>query len=194
MLAFVDGETVLETARLRLEPLTPAHAPLLFPVLADARIYPYLPEEPPENLDSLAQRYQRLATRRSADGMELWLNWAVQHKATQAYLGTLQATVMAKEPALLAYLINPTVWGYGYAQEGCHRILALLFTGYQVQSVQAEVDTRNRPSCTLLARLGFQQIGVRPNADHFKGASSDEYTYELTAKAWQATRADEIRK
>lgn len=185
MLAFVDGETVLETARLRLEPLTLAHAPLLFPVLADARIYTYLPEEPFPDPDALTQRYQRLATRRSADGMELWLNWAVQHKATQAYLGTLQATVMAKQPAMLAYLLNPTAWGYGYAQEGCRRILTLLFTGYQVQSVQAEVDTRNRASCTLLARLGFQQIGVKPNADHFKGASSDEYTYELTPKAWQ---------
>ena len=96
---------------------------------------------------------------------------------------------MAKQPALLAYLLNPTFWGYGYAQEGCHRILALLFTGYQVQSVQAEVDTRNHASCTLLARLGFQQISVRPNADHFKGASSDEYTYELTSTAWQAGRA-----
>jgi len=101
---------------------------------------------------------------------------------------------MAKQPALLAYLLNPTFWGYGYAQEGCHRILALLFMGYQVQSVQAEVDTRNCASCTLLSRLGFQQIGVRPNADHFKGARSDEYTYELTSMAWQARRAKEIRK
>lgn len=192
MHTFVDSETVLETARLRLEPLTPAHAPLLFPVLADVRIYTYLPEEPPENLDSLAQRYQRLATRRSADGMELWLNWAVQHKATQEYLGTLQATVMAKQPTLLAYLLNPTSWGHGYAQEGCHCILTLLFTGYQVQSVQAEVDTRNHASCTLLARLGFQQIGVRANADHFKGTTSDEYTYELTSTVWQTGRAEAV--
>jgi hypothetical protein len=44
MLDLVQGDAVLETARLRLEPLTPQHAPHLFPVLSDARIYTYIPD------------------------------------------------------------------------------------------------------------------------------------------------------
>lgn len=186
MLALVDADTILETERLRLEPLTPEHAPHLFSVLADKRIYTYIPEDPLPDLAALAQRCQRLATRRSPDGTELWLNWAVQRKPTYNYIGTLQATVTSEQTATIAYLLNPAFWGYGYAQEACRRLLKLLFAGYHVQAVQAEVDTRNHASWMLLERLGFRRIAIRQAADYFKGANSDEYHYECTASDWQA--------
>ena len=182
----VDGDSILETERLRLEPLTPQHAPHLFHVLSDERIYTYIPEDPLPDPDALARRYQRLATRRSPSGTELWLNWAVQRKQEHDYIGTLQATVSADQHATIAYLVNPAFWGYGYAQEACRRLLTLLFGVYHVQDVLAEVDTRNHASWILLERLGFRRIAVRQAADHFKGASSDEYTYELTDRDWQA--------
>lgn len=192
MLELVDGDTMLETERLRLEPLTVAHAQQLFSVLADERIYTYIPEDPLPDVDALAHRYQRLATRRSPDGAELWLNWAVRRKQTHDYIGTLQATVTSEQTAAMAYLLNPAFWGYGYAQEACHRLLKLLFEGYHVQAVQAEVDTRNHASWTLLERLGFRRSAVRQAADHFKGASSDEYTYAYTAQAWQADLGSQV--
>ena len=186
MLVLVDGDSTLETKRLRLEPLTPHHARWLFPVLADARIYTYIPEDPLPDLDALTQRYQRLATRRSPSGTELWLNWAVRRTQEHDYIGTLQATVTADQHATIAYLLNPAFWGNGYAQESCRRLLSLLFDGYHLQEVQAEADTRNHASWTLLERLGFRRIGVRHAADHFKGSSSDEYIYALTDGDWQA--------
>jgi [ribosomal protein S5]-alanine N-acetyltransferase len=181
-----DGDSTLETERLRLEPITPQHAPHLFPVLSDQRIYTYIPEEPLPDPDALARRYERLATRRSPSGTELWLNWAVQRKQEHDYIGALQATVAADQHATIAYLLNPTFWRHGYAQEACRRVLTLLFAVYQVQDVHAEVDTRNQASWRLLERLGFRRIAVRYAADHFKGASSDEYTYELTDREWRA--------
>ncbi len=45
------------TARLRIEPLQASHAPLLFPVLADPRIYAYVPDEIHPTVESLAKRY-----------------------------------------------------------------------------------------------------------------------------------------
>ena len=182
--------TILETECLRLEPLTPQHTPLLFPILSDERIYLYIPEDPLPDLEALARRYHRLATRRSPSGTELWLNWALQRKQERDYIGTLQATVSAEKYATIAYLVNPAFWGYGYAQEACRRLLRLLFSVYQVQDVQAEVDTRNQASWRLLERLGFRRIAVRQAADHFKGASSDEYTYELSHRDWQTEMLD----
>jgi RimJ/RimL family protein N-acetyltransferase len=76
--------------------------------------------------------------------------------------------------------VESAFWGYGYAQEACRRLLKLLFAVYHVEDVRAEVDTRNHASWTLLERLGFRRIVIRQAADHFKGESSDEYTYELT--------------
>jgi ribosomal-protein-alanine N-acetyltransferase len=187
----VDGDMMLETERLRLEPLTPHHARQLFPVLADAHIYTYIPEDPVPDPDALARRYQQLATRRSPSGTELWLNWAVHRTQEHDYIGTLQATVTADQHATIAYLLNPAFWGYGYAQEACRRLLTLLFGGYHIQEVQADVDTRNHASWTLLERLGFRRSAVRHAADYFKGSSSDEYTYALTDRGWADYRSRE---
>jgi RimJ/RimL family protein N-acetyltransferase len=131
---------------------------------------------------------ERLATRRSPHGDQLWLNWAVHRKREQDYIGTLQATVSADQRAAIAYMLHSAFWGKGYAQEACRRLLTMLFTAYDLRCVYAEVDTRNQASWRLLERLGFQRVAFRQAADHFKGASSDEYTYELTAKDWQASR------
>ena len=184
MLDLIVDESVLETERLRLEPLLTDHAAHLFPVLADPRIYTYLPEEAPTDQARLRQRYQQLATRRSPEGDELWLNWALQRKQEQDYIGVLQATVYA-DHATIAYLLHPAFWGYGYAQEACRRLLALAFETYNLPYVDAEVDTRNRASWTLLERLGFQRVALCEAADHFKGEQSDEYTYQVSNQAWQ---------
>ena len=176
------AECVLKTDRLHLEPLLPYHASVLFSVLAEPQIYTYIPEEPPTDQEQLWQRYQRLATRRSPEGDELWLNWALQRKQEQDYIGVLQATVYI-DHATIAYLLHPACWGYGYALEACRRLLTRLVETYNVERVQAEVDTRNHASWTLLERLGFRRIALRQAADHFKGESSDEYTYELITRS-----------
>ncbi|MCX6047939.1 MAG: GNAT family protein [Chloroflexi bacterium] len=179
-------ERVLETERLRLEPLLPQHATQLFPVLSDLRIYTYIPEDPLSDQDALRQRYQRLAIRHSPEGDELWLNWALQRKQEHDYIGVLQATVSADQHATIAYMLHSAFWGYGYAQEACRCLLTALFDAYDLHHVDAEVDTRNQASWRLLERLGFRRVAFRQAADHFKGANSDEYTYELTSQDWQS--------
>lgn len=189
MIQLIDSDTILETARLLLEPLIPEHAGPLFPVLAATQIYSYIPEDPLADQDALRRRFQQLARRRSPSGAELWLNWAIYRKGEHDYIGTLQATVFANHSATIAYLLNPAFWGYGYAQEACRRLLSLLFDGYALRTVSAEVDTRNDASRHLLERLGFQRTAACEAADHFKGATSDEYHYELTAAAWNTQRS-----
>src|SRR5512136_523152 len=100
MLDLIDSEAVLETERLKLEPLTPSHALPLFPVLSDERIYTFIPDDPPPDVTSLIQHYHRLAARRSPRGDELWLNWAVQRKQDKTYIGVVQATVSAQRAYL----------------------------------------------------------------------------------------------
>ncbi|HEY0604719.1 MAG TPA: GNAT family protein [Herpetosiphonaceae bacterium] len=177
----IDPEQALETDRLRLEPLQPDHAPRLFSLLQDTQIYRYIPQEPPAALSLLTQRYEQLARRLSPAGDQAWLNWAIQIASTSEYIGQVEATVFEDQTAYLAYLIGSTFWGHGYATEACTRIIRLLFDDYGVTCVKAEVDTRNTASIRLLERLGFTRIGYQANADFFKGGSSDEYTYCLSA-------------
>lgn len=170
-----------ETARLAMEPLTRAHAAALFPLLGDERIYRYIPQNPPPSPEALAERYARLEARRSPDGREAWLNWAVRLRGEARYVGRLEATVREDGTALVAYELSPEFWGHGYAAEGVAWLLGELSNGAGVREVLAHVDTRNRASIRLLERLGFERVAHTPGADFFKGASSDEYTYRWAA-------------
>lgn len=78
---------MIQNARLRLEPLSPDHAEVLFEGLRDRRLYSFIAEEPPASADALRARYTKLATRRSPDGADRWLNWAIRHRRRDAYLG-----------------------------------------------------------------------------------------------------------
>lgn len=179
----VDTESTLATARLLLEPLAPAHADALYPALCDTRLYTFIPQDPPSSGQSLRARYTRLAARRSPDGTEVWLNWALRRRETGDYAGTIEVTVYVDRTAALAYMIFPPLWRQGYAREGCARVLDYLFAQYEVTRVAAEIDTRNVASIRLVESLGFERTALTPNADVFKGAPSDEYRYELWAPA-----------
>jgi [ribosomal protein S5]-alanine N-acetyltransferase len=177
-------ETTLETERLLLEPLMPEHAPLLKKYLADERLYRFIPQNAPASAEALEARYRKLSSRRSPDGSEVWLNFAMRLreegrllKAT--YVGTLEATVFPDRSAYLAYTVFVPFWRQGYAREGCARILRHLLDNYRVRVVVAEMDTRNAASVSLAEALGFERVGTTLGADHFKGSVSDEHRYEL---------------
>jgi RimJ/RimL family protein N-acetyltransferase len=175
----IQGEAVLRTARLRLEPLRVEHARELFPIYQDPRIFRFIPHDPPVSLEALEARCRVLEGRVSKDGREVWLNWAVRLEETQRVLGRIEATVREEATAGLAYELSPLFWGAGYATEACSRVLDLLFEAYAVDEVDALVDTRNESSIRLLERLGFTRTGRRDRADFFKGGFSDEFEYRL---------------
>jgi ribosomal-protein-alanine N-acetyltransferase len=171
----------LETDRLILEPLLPEHASHLFSALSDARIYTFIPQNPPSSVFALENRYRQLESRKSPAGDEAWLNWAIRLKQARKYIGTIQATVRQNGSSLLAYEFSPDFWGNGYATESCWRVIESLFADYDVVEVVAEVDTRNAASCNLLERLSFERVSTRKGADFFKGEHSAEHTYRLTS-------------
>ncbi|MEJ7816807.1 MAG: GNAT family protein [Rubrobacter sp.] len=177
-------ETTLETERLLLEPLMPEHAPLLVKDLADERLYRFIPTDAPESAEALETRYRKLFSRRSPDGSEVWLNFAMRLREEgtlpkASYVGMLEATVFPNRSAYIAYTVFVPFWRQGYAREGCARMLRHLLEDYRVRVVVAEMDTRNAASVSLAEALGFERVGTTLGADHFKGSVSDEHRYEL---------------
>lgn len=171
--------TELETERLRLEPLTRLHAAELFQPLSDPRVFEFIPHDPPPSFEAFEARYARLEGRQSPAGDERWLNWAIRSKAAGVCLGRVEATLRQDGTAYLAYEVGPAHWGQGYATEACRRVIDALFDDYAAERVIGEVDTRNAASIRLLERLGFERVSLKPGADFFKGAPSDEFTYSL---------------
>ena len=174
-----------------MEPLQRRHAVLLFDLLSDAAIYTFIPQEPPKTVEELTERYARLEVGHSADGNDIWLNFALRHIENDIYLGTVQATVTGKK-AFIAYELGPRHWGKGYATEAVRALIEHLFSVYGlvpkpaegVEVIRAETDTRNDRSAALLKRLGFVCVETKENADFFKGATSHEFVYELRREAW----------
>lgn len=180
----IDPETPLLCHDLLLEPIIPAHAHRLYEPLQAAALYTFIPHDPPASLQALTARYTRWAARQSPAGDEVWLNYAIYRPEQGEYLGTLQATLQAGGPTYIAYEIFPRFWRRGLAKKACMALLTHLFDSYGLSAVSALVDTRNEASWRLLESLGFHRTATIPNADHFKGSSSDEYAYELTRHHW----------
>lgn len=169
---------IIRTRRLRIEPLAVDHADFLYWPLQDERLYKFIPADPPESLEKLRERYAYLEPGRSPDSGEAWLNWTLFLHSGHV-VGTFQATVPSDGPALIAYTIFVNDWRRGFATEAGAALIQLLFRNFESPSIEALVDTRNMPSIQLLEKLGFGRMATIHKADFFKGASSDEYRFEL---------------
>jgi ribosomal-protein-alanine N-acetyltransferase len=174
-----DSECTLFTIDLALEPILPAHAPLLFDDLQSHDLYAFIPNEPPKSVELLRARYERWSARQSEDGREVWLNYAVLRRVDHRYLGTVQATVHAGGTSSIAYEVFQPYRRRGMARAAVSTLIAHLLRDARIDCVSALVDTRNQPSWRLLEALGFRRVSTKENADHFKGERSDEYFYEL---------------
>jgi [ribosomal protein S5]-alanine N-acetyltransferase len=171
----------LLTARLALEPLTEQHADELWLPLTDLRLYEHVPQDPPVSMAALRERLALLEARRSPQGDQLWLNWAMRERHDGGLRGRLQATVLTDATAWIAYEVFPEHWRQGYATEGNHRMIEWLIDTLGVAHLAAEVDSLNEASLRSLERLGFQRTAWREAADEFKGRVSHEWTLRLDA-------------
>ena len=172
--------TAALTVRLRMEPLRPTHAPLLFPVLADPRIYAFVPDSAHSSVTSLAQRYARLEEGAPAGTNEVWLNWALRRTDTLAYIGTLQATVTPGVHAFIGYVLTPPAWGKGFATEACGWLVAELQKRFVLTEILATVDVRNLRSIRVLEHLGFRCLGTETAV--LRGEVTEDHRYSFACQ------------
>lgn len=144
----------LHAPGLTLEPQMAAHAREMFDVLNDVEVHTYLDDTPPASVDALAERFARLEARRSIDGSEQWLNWALR-RDSGALVGYVQATVLTGGRAWIAYLLGRAHWGRGHATHAVRAMIDELAHHYSVTQLLATADQDNRRSIALLERLGF---------------------------------------
>lgn len=138
-----------------LEPLVAEHASQMFAVLSDPAIYEF-ENEPPPSEEWLRNRYRRLESRRSSDGKELWLNWALR-LPNDELAGDVQATVLPDGSSFIAYELHSRHWRQGIARSAVEAMLQELAVRYGVNLAVAVLKARNFRSEGLLLKLGFQR-------------------------------------
>lgn len=144
----------LVSARLRLEPVTAAHAPEMVRALADPALYRFTGGEPPE-LDALAARYARLEAGSSPDGAESWLNWIIRTGDDATAAGYVQATVgRSGLEATVAWVVAASHQGRGLATEAAGTMLTWL-RAQGITTVSAWIHPEHHASEAVARRLGL---------------------------------------
>ncbi len=175
-------EPRLETPRLLLEPINAWHGEPMFAGLKDPQLYIYTSDEPPLSVSALSRHYEKLESRRSDDGGQLWLNWAVLDRSG-GYAGLMQASVRRDSTALVAWRIFTNAQRRGFAAEATSAMLQHL-GAIGCSTAIAHVDTRNAASIRLAERAGFHLFATHDKTEKVKGRwiNDHEFRRALTAR------------
>ncbi len=117
----------------------------------------------------MRERFARLASRRSPDGNQRWLNWVIRLQdglANGDLAGYVQATVYADDSANIAYVLGNAFTGRGLARQATAQMLDMLAHQHAVQLAFATVDERNTRSLRLLHALGFLETSANGLSGH----------------------------
>ncbi len=153
-----DHPPILETERLRLEPLADGDAALLFPLMADAEVMAYwdVPEldDPDLVADVVSGQVEAMAAGRA-------VYWAIRRLADGGFVGACDLSEIDRRQrrAEVGFMLGRDSWGRGYALEAM-RAVAAYAAASGLRRLIARTHLGNRRSDSLLEKLGFGSEGL----------------------------------
>jgi RimJ/RimL family protein N-acetyltransferase len=159
------------------EPLHPRRAVELYSALLDESLYQYIPERPPRSLAGLEREYTEFNGGAPEGSGEVWLNWAIRERSSNACVGTLQATRFADGLVWVGYKVVPSAWRRGIATEALSWLTRELAGVFPNQALLAAVDTRNIASIRVLQKCNFTCL--RQEAAELHGAPTEDFIYQF---------------
>lgn len=147
--------------RLDLEPLRVAHAQEMAPLMDDARLHAFIGGEP-ATLSRLRERYRRQVVGRSPDGAQRWLNWVVRRRWDGRAVGTVQATVVARDRVLtaeVAWVVATEYQGQGFAREAA-QVLVTWLREQGVETVMAHLHPDHKASQGVARAVGLSPTSL----------------------------------
>lgn len=158
MILNLDRLPILETGRLRLEPLTVSDADLLFPIMGDPEVMAFWDVSEIDDPD-MVRRIVGGQVRGMADGKAL--HWAMRTLGGQEFLGSCDLAEIDRwhRRADVGFLLSREAWGYGYALEAMRTVVAFAAAN-GLRKLTARTHLGNRRSEHLLEKLGFTEEGL----------------------------------
>lgn len=180
---------LLETARLRLRPLTAADTDALLTYRGDEEVCRYLPF-PPMDAAEIARRLatQWFRTELVEDGEHVTLG--AERLDTGELVGDVILFLKSREHGNgeVGWVFSPAVAGQGYATEAAAALVDHAFSGVGLRRLVARLDERNVPSARLCSRLGMRLEARLVDNEYFKGELSTELDYAILEHEWAARR------
>jgi len=145
----------LETARLRLRPLTAGDHDALYGIYSEPEVARGL-ITPPRSIEEFQQRLDQMLDLASTFGM-----WAILRKNDGRLIGRCgyyPCSVPPEGAPELAYLLSRASWGVGLATEATRRCLEFAFSEQGWPEVVAMVRLGNAASARVLSKLGLKVV------------------------------------
>lgn len=179
----------INTARLRLRPLTADDTAALLAYRGDAEVCRYLPFEPMDE-QVLATRLGGDLGRREITAEGEGLTLGVELATDGSLVGDVVLFFHSAQHAggEIGYVFHPDAAGQGYATEACAAVLDLAFDDLGLHRVTARMDGRNSASARLVARLGMRQEAHHRSSEMVKGAWTDLAVYAVLDQEWRTRR------
>jgi RimJ/RimL family protein N-acetyltransferase len=146
----------LHTDRLRLDPITDEHLPLLNGLNADPEVMRYLTGRAadPEETRAEWERRRREYTDEER-GLGYWAGYEDDH-----FVGWWGCSHVAADAACasLGYRLRREAWGRGLATEGCRALVAHAFTIPGIERVVAGTMAVNLRSRRVMEKVGMRHV------------------------------------
>ena len=158
MIFDLDRLPILETERLRLEPLKPADAESIYPIMGDPQVMAFWDVaeigDPDVVALIVAGQVEQMAEGRA-------LHWVMRTLAEGQFLGACDLSDIDRwhRRAEVGFMLGREAWGHGYAQEAMLAVIG--FAGANgLRKLGARSHLGNRRSEVLLQKLGFTEEGL----------------------------------
>lgn len=149
---------ILETERLRLEPLVASDADHLFPIMGDPEVMAYWDVSELDDPDLVARIVQGQVDA-MADGKALY--WAMRTLGTGEFLGACDLSEIDgwHRRAEVGFMLGRDAWGRGYSLEAMRTVVAFAAAS-GLRKLTARTHLGNHRSEALLQKLGFTEEGL----------------------------------
>lgn len=169
---------ILDTKRLRLEPMTEAHLDGLFAMNSDVNVMRYISGKPETREDTLAM-IGRVKQRWENWGFSWWslierCSGEIIGAGGVQYLGWIPSN-----PHEIGWRLRADKWGQGFASEAARCMAAFAFEQLGAPLLCAICHPENRNSSRLMEGLGI----VYKRQEVWHGAPAD--VHEITAAKWR---------
>ncbi len=165
---------ILHTERLTLRPANEGDLDALHPILSDPRAMAYWSTPPHSSIETTRQWLAGMMAIRPEEGEDFIIECR----------GRLIGKAGFYRFPAVGYVLDPAMWGQGFAQEALRAILERGFTTHLLARAIADVDPRNEASLKLLKRLGFTETGYREKSWYIGGEWLDSVDLALEAEDW----------
>lgn len=173
----MNDHPALETERLVLKPLAPAHAAALHKVYADPHAMRFWSTPPHRAIEETAALVNLLM---AGPGR----SWAIHRRDGGTAIGNVYYLGNSGPPGM-GYILHPSHWGQGLMSEAVRGALAFGYDRMGLDRVELWIDSRNLASQRVAERTGFKRRAAFRQKYAHQADSHEKLVYGMHSEEWR---------